>query len=76
MLGNSRACPSEDRQRIYTVLWVHTYIHAFCSVTQTVLNDVRVHANAGKYFLFITQPIRRQMGQVTIEESGVTAFVF
>lgn len=30
------------------VLWVHTSIHAFCSATQTILNDARVHTNAGK----------------------------
>ena len=49
---------------------------SFETVTQTVLNDVRVHANAGNYLLFSIQSIRRQMGQVTIEGSGVPAFVF
>ena len=62
--------------RIYTVLWVHTYIHAFCSVTQTVLNDARVHTNAGNHSLCVTQPTQRQMGQVTVKRSGVPALVF
>ena len=31
------------------VLWVHTYINAFCSAMQTVLKDARVHTNAGTY---------------------------
>ena len=31
------------------VLWVHTYIDAFCSATQTVLKDARVHTNAGNH---------------------------
>ena len=40
------------------VLWVHTYIHAFFSATQTVLNDARVFTNADNHSLGFTQPTR------------------
>ena len=54
-------------ENLYGALGAYVHI-AFCSVTQTVLNDVWVHANVAT--------TRRQMGQVTIEGSGVPAFVF